>query len=327
MRKKIFRNLFGIAAITAVLVSAASVLLLYDFFYGRIKQEMRVIGGSVEAGLNSVTDKTGYLKSLSGMTGGIRLTLIGADGTVLFDSAAEASEMENHSNRQEFIDAGRLGKGETTRLSATLDEQTHYYALKLRDGSVIRLSSTVRSALGVYFQLFTFIALFTFGILIIALILANRMTKSIIQPVNALDLDDPDQKPVYEELYPFLKKLKAQNRKIDAQIETIKRQQTEFESITQDMPEGIIVLDRKASVLSVNSSAAEMLEIGSAKKYYGKNLWMITRSLNIHKAVSAALEGSRTQKSIETGGRRIDARANPVFEDGTVKGATLCYST
>jgi two-component system phosphate regulon sensor histidine kinase PhoR len=323
MKKKIFRNLFGIAAVTAILVTAASVLLLYDFFYGRVKQEMRVMGASIAVGLAGVSDRTAYLKSLEGTTGGIRLTLIGSDGTVLYDSSADASEMENHSDRQEFIDAVRLGKGETTRLSRTLDEQTHYYAQRLPDGSVIRLAGTQKSILGIYSQLFSFMALITFGILIIAVILANRMTKSIIQPVNALDLDDPGRKPVYEELYPLTKRLKAQNQKIGAQIETIRQQQTEFESVTQDMPEGLIVLDRKASVLSVNSSAADILEIGDSGKYYGKSLWLMTRNLDIQKAAGAALRGDRVQKSVQAGGRRIALHANPVFDAGSVKGATL----
>lgn len=319
MRKRIlaFSSLLAAFAVllTGVLISVAA----YRDYRTNVSNQIVLEAGYLSAGAQAYGAE--YLSNVKTQPSQ-RITLVAADGRVLFDSFSEAATLPNHADRPEIAQAFASGEGQATRFSDTLREQTYYYALRLDNGSVLRLASTIKSVLVSLADVVGLVAVICVLVLAVAFFIAARVTKRLVRPINEMDLDTPNSAPVYDELAPLLSRINHQNQQLEKQMETLDRQRAEFSSITDNMSEGFLVLDKDARILSHNKSALRLLQYGE-KKAVGKNVLELNRNEPFRQAVYAALQGTSTRCTLELEGRICQLLANPVWTDDTLKGAVL----
>ncbi len=273
-----------------------------------------------------------YLEQLSSRGDGNsinRITWIGTDGGVLYDSFADSESLENHRDRPEVMEALANGRGESIRISDTLAEQTYYYAARLGDGTVIRVASTTRSGLANMIHTVPIMVLLAIVIFGVTMLLADWQTKRIVEPINELDPDHPQAEKVYDELSPLVRRLEKQKVTIQEQMETLREKQEEFTAITENMREGFIVVDSRADVISYNSSAVRILgaDIKRAGNGNGNgssvNVISLNRSSSFRKVVDEALGGQRSEETLDINGRHYQIIANPVVEARDKRGAVV----
>ena len=282
MTSKIFKSILT-AAIAVLLASLVIIIgVLYPYFSdvqeSQLKDELSLAAEATEQlGEN-------YLKNLD--SDRYRLTWVGADGTVIFDSHADASTMENHADREEIKEALVSGTGSSTRQSATLVEQTIYEATRLNDGSVLRISVGRATALVLVLGLLQPIAIVLVIAIALSAWLAHRMAKRVVEPLNKLDLDKPMENEAYEELAPLLRRINAQHREIKTQMRTLQQKQDEFEQITGNMKEALVLLDNTGRIISINPAARTLFGTGSA--CVGEDFLTIDRKQNMRLALEEA---------------------------------------
>lgn len=316
MNKKIFRG----TLLTAVLVLAAGVALifgvLHGFFENQIKAELAKEAEYVSYALKN--EGTAFLENFNAEDE--RITLIAADGTVLADTAAEAADMENHSDREEIRQAFEKGVGESVRYSDTLTEKTVYYAMLLDDGNVLRVSTTQYTVPAVLLGLSQPVAVIIIFAFLLSLFLSARTAKSIVKPINALDLDSTENNDAYEELAPLLKKIAVQKRTIGSQLKEAGRRQEEFRLITENMREGFLVIDSGANLLTYNSAALKLLEIAEP---VGGSVLTLNRTKSFREAVERVLESGHSESEITLNGRMYSLIANAVLNEEKIIGAVI----
>lgn len=317
MTKKIFRSI----CLVAMVVFAASLVLimgvLYQYYSAAQVRQLRI-----ETTLAANGVETGGLSYLENMdVGDCRLTWIAPDGTVKFDNKASSSQMENHLERAEVKQALKEGVGESSRYSTTLTERQFYSARKLSDGSVIRLSESQLTwwSLGVsMLQPILVVLLLAVGL---SLYLASRLSKKIVQPLNELNLDDPDPRSVYEELAPLVTRLGSQQLQLKAQAAELAHKRDEFDAATRPMSEGILLLNDQGVILSINDAATRLLHI--SRYCVGKDLLMFNNSLPLQELLHAAGNGEHGQRVIRLGEADYQFSASPVLSNGKVSGIAL----
>lgn len=317
MRKQIFGSILLTALISTLLVSC----LIFGVMYGQFYNEMK---HTVEKETNFITE--GYILSgedylIKLQDKSCRVTLIAPDGTVLFDNFADPATMENHLNRPEVQQALTTGVGEAARMSATIGHQTFYHAVRLDNGSVLRVANTADS---VYASILSLVPITILAIVLIAVlsaIVAGWRTKHIIKPINLINLDDPLQNDVYGELSPLLTRIEKQHRKIHTQMEELQKKQDEFSAITGNMSEGLILLNKSGTVISINKSAARLY--GIDKDYVGKDILTVDRSLPVQELIKEASSGKHAEATVDISGRSYHFVANPVLSSGQVGGTIL----
>ena len=318
MRSKIWRSMALTAVLAVVLFAILSMAALYSFFTARTQSaldgEARLIATALEGGAQ--------IDALAAVYPEDRVTLVGSDGSVLYDSDAEAGEMENHLERPEIQQAFATGSGESTRQSDTLGETTIYRALLLEDGTVLRVSGTQQNVLGMVMQLIpAFLALIVVTIIISALA-SRQATKRIVAPVNALDLDHPLDNDVYEELSPLLKRMHEQRQRIDETVAALTAQRNEFATVTENMAESLLLLNARGEVLFVNRAAEKLLGL-SRTECEGKYLLALNRNFQLSEAMEKALHGENAEEEMEMNSRHYRCVASPVLDDGRVTGAVM----
>ncbi|MBS4786408.1 MAG: PAS domain-containing protein [Clostridiales bacterium] len=318
MYKKIFRSV----CISAFTVLAASLLLimgvLYQYFENQIRAEIRTEAGYIARAVDLYGEE--YLAGLE--PEGRRFTLISQDGTVLYDSGADPSGMDNHLGREEIDEALRLGRGESVRYSDTLTQRTLYCAVRLENGDVLRISMVQHSVLTLLLGIMQPVAVVILIGLGVSAVMASRVSGSIVQPLNHIDLDHPADTPVYDELAPMISRISRQRRTIERQLAEAEQMQREFRMITENMTEGFLVIDSGTEVLSWNSAALRLLGVAPGQ-FTGGSVLTLNRSEDFRTAVDAALAGEHCERSTEVGGRVYSLLANPVTQDGTTIGAVL----
>ena len=319
MRKKIFKNMCLLALVTILLSSLLVTVVYYVSSDSRMKtevrEEARFLRGAVELSGEE------YLETVESTPN--RITLIDADGTVLFDNQADSSTMENHANRQEIQQASVSGAGEVTRMSDTLSEQTFYYAVKLQNGQILRIAAQTDTVFAAVLDVLPWIIGVAVLVAVITVIFSNFLTKKIVAPINQLDLDHPADNEIYDELSPLLGKINRQNEVIAQQMRSLKEKQDEFTSITENMSEGFLVLDSNTDILSYNTSALRLLGADAAPAESHESALALNRSAGFRSAVDAALSGTRSEQLVRQGGRCCQVMANPVLRDGEVEGAVV----
>ena len=325
MKKKIYWNMCLIALVAIVLSSVLSTVVYYNRLEMQMKREVITEAKYLQSGME--LSGNDYLTAIAGRIRGNsqnRITLIGADGTVLYDNYASNDEMENHGDRPEVLSAFEKGSGENTRFSETLAEKTYYYAVLLNDGTVVRVANTTKSVLASVLQLIPFMAVLAVAVLALSMALADWQTKRIVKPINELDLDHPEENHIYDELAPLVGKVERQQRTIQNQIDTLKAKQKEFAAITENMSEGFIVVGKKAEVASYNTSAMRILGVDEQyAKENGVNILNFNRSQIFRKAVDDALDGMHSEHYMDIAGRCYQIIANPVMDGGEVSGAII----
>ena len=229
--------------------------------------------------------------------------------------------MENHENREEFQEALNKGKGEAVRMSDTLSEKTVYSAIRLSDNSVLRVSSTQYSVFALMLQLVQPILCIIFVMLIIAGVIASRVASKIVEPINELDLEKPEENEIYEEVAPLLGKINRQNRQIQKQLEEARRNQEEFSIITENMQEGLLVIDSYTMILSGNSSAWKIFQVNEPGT--GQSVYSLDRDEEFRKVIEQVLEGKHGNALLRLDNEYVQLIANPVTRDGKAVGAVL----
>ena len=296
MTSKIFKSILSVAV--AVLMASLIIIIgvLYPYFGGvqesQLKDELSLAAEATQQlGEN-------YLENLD--SDRYRLTWVRSDGTVIFDSHADASAMENHADREEIKEALVSGTGSSTRQSSTLTEQTIYEATRLNDGSVLRISVSRATALVLVLGLLQPIAIVLVIAIALSAWLAHRMAKRVVEPLNKLDLDKPMENEAYEELAPLLRRINAQHREIKTQMRTLQQKQDEFEQITGNMKEALVLLDNSGRIVSINPAAKALFGAGNA--CVGEDFLTIDRKQNMRTALEEAnVQGHADFRAKENG--------------------------
>ena len=317
MTKRIFRAIFNVSLLILIASTLILVAFVGDYNSDQTKEVMHADAVYIAKAME--TEGISYLEQLPKQSQ--RITWIDADGTVLFDSYADVSQMENHGEREEVVEALKTGRGESTRYSTTLAEKTENYAIKLSDGTILRLSVTSLSALSIFLSMTQLLALVLVIALILAGFLASKTSKSIVKPLENVDLKHPEQAEIYDEMAPFLRRITVQNKLISKQMQDRQRRQREFETITENMQEGLLVLDAKGEVLSCNKGARRLLGVDHVPEK--ENVFALNRTEGFRRCITAALAGNHEEVTMESDSRSYQLLANPVTEDGLVAGVVL----
>lgn len=317
MTKRIFRTIFLVA--TSIFLASALLFMtvLYDYFSGIQQNQLRM---QIELASQGVEDEgLDYLQNLN--IKDYRITWIGTDGEVLYDSVSDADEMENHFQREEVKEALAEGYGASSRYSSTLTQRYLYGAKRLPDGTVIRLSVTHYSLLILTFgMLEPIIVIFVIAIVLSAC-LGSRLSKKIVKPLNELNLDKPLDNDGYDELSPLLRRIDAQQKEIRRQSEKLQQKQNEFEVMTSSMSEGIILLNSSGTILSINQAAAKLF--GTSRFCVGEDIVSINRSLELTDLLNQARAGKHSERIMELGNRCYQMIASPVASGDIVSGIVL----
>ena len=306
-----------VCALVLAVGLAAVMGILYSNFDGQMRKELSKEAAYLAYGVEQ--QGVDYLKNIKDKSA--RITYIDQDGTVLFDNEADVSEMKNHSDRTEFQKAEKYGAGESSRYSDTLSEKTIYYALRLKDGTVLRVSGTQDSVLALVENLIFPLCGLLCLMLILSGIMASAISKRIVKPINELDLESPKENQIYEELSPLLSKIHRQNREIQNQLELAKQQQEEFSLITENMQEGLIVIDKYTMLLSANSSAWNLFHMDRVRQ--GESVYCLDREEEFRHAIEQVLSGEHTELVLKLNGSDIQLIANPVIRDKKTEGAVV----
>lgn len=317
MTKKIFHSILLVAG--TVLLASLLVIMgcLYEYFGSVEKKQLR---DELELAAVAVKENgTEYLSQLSSER--YRLTWIENDGTVLYDTVTDAESLENHADRVEVKQALEYGEGESTRYSSTLLQKTMYCAERLADGSVLRISMSRATAGVLLVGMGQPILVVLIVALILSFVLAKSLSRRIVQPLNKLDLEHPLENDAYEELAPLLGRINRQHLQIDEQMDELQRQQTEFSQITSSMREGLVLLDEKEHVLSINPAAEKLF--GTDESCVGQDFLTIDRSHDMSLAIERAMDEGHSEARVERGGRIWQFDVSRIGASGAAVGAVL----
>ena len=317
MKKQIFRAILSVA-LSVLLASLVLIVgVLHGYFQDRVLEELARSAAYVAQAVEN--EGVAYLEGMDRQVN--RITWVDKDGTVLYDNCEDPAAMENHADREEIREAMLLGRGTAVRQSATLAQKTVYYALRLWDGSVLRLSETQYSVWMLVLQALQPVALVMVLAFCLALWLAGRLSNRLVAPINAIDLTDPGEELDYEELAPLVGRIRSQNREIRHRMEELRRQREEFRAITEHMSEGLLVIDRETRVLSHNGAALRLL--GATEPAEEASVLTLDRESGFRRCVEEALAGCRCEELLERGDTCCRVFANPVEQDGERTGAVL----
>ena len=283
MTKRIFKSIILASVIVLLASGGLTMGVLYNHFGNQLEEELRT-----EAEFLSIAVEDEGMSAFDSLPADSeRITYIDTDGTVLYDNRSKTDDMENHLDREEIQEAMENGSGMAVRESDTLSQRTLYYAIRLNDGTVLRVSSTQYSLTGLLGGMIQPLLIILIVMLILAGFLASRLAKNIVNPLNQLDLDHPEENQTYEEVAPLLTKINRQQKSLQAEITQAKRQQEEFSIITDNMEEGFLVIDSHTEVLSYNSSALKLL--GAREQDARQSVLALNRSESFQKTVERVL--------------------------------------
>ena len=324
MTKKIFRSIL----LAAVSVLLASLVIIMGCLYGyyrdvqekQLRDELRLASYGVEA------DGLDYLERLASpyrfpSTADFRLTWIAPGGEVLFDTHVPAVEMENHADRAEVREALAEGESGGVRYSETLTERTLYCAQRLADGTVLRISISQLTVFALAMGMLQPILLTAIIAVILSALLAHRMAKSIVAPLNRLDLDRPLENDAYEELSPLLGRIHQQHRQIEEQLRELQRKTEEFEQITKNMSEGLVLLDRKGTILSINPAARTIFHADGS--CIGQDFLVVDRGHEINLAIQTAREKGHSEIRVMRNNREVQFDISQITANDIAAGTVL----
>ena len=320
MTKKIFRSTL-LVAVCALLASLVLIMgCLYDYFAGLQSQALRDELTLAASGVSQGGET--YLDTID--SNRYRLTWIAPDGTVLYDTQADASTMENHAAREEVQQALAAGEGESSRYSQTLLEKTIYVARRMDDGSVLRICVSRQTLAVLLLGMLQPVLVILLAAVIFSALLAKRLSRRIVEPLNAIDLDHPLEAKAYDEIAPLLGRINRQHEQIDDQLRELQRKTDEFTHITQSMPEGLVLLDNKNAILSINPSASKLFSAQAG--CVGQNFLTLDRSTDVSQAIDRARETGHSETRVELSGRIYQFDISRIESAGEKIGAVLlCF--
>ena len=317
MTKRIFRSILLVAA--AVLLASFVLItgVLYDYFSNNQMEQLRAQTALAAQGVEKSGES--YFAGLG--SHGTRLTWIAADGTVLYDSTATAAKMENHADREEVSSALKTGTGESTRYSTTLMERQLYCAQRLHDGTVVRLSCEQYTPLMLVLGMLQPVIVIAAAALAVSGVLASGLSKRIVRPLNELRLDEPDKIETYPELAPLTDKLRSQQNQLRAQEKELRQRRDEFDAATENMIEGLVLLNERGTILSINKSATKLLDI--SRYCVGKDILLLNNSRQMQELLGRVRSGEHCEMPVEHGGVSYTVYASPVVSGERVAGTVL----
>lgn len=317
MKKRIFRGMFLQSCLIVSLSVVIIMGMLYRYFskitMQEIKNELTFISVGVEQ--NGID----YLEALG--DGNSRITWIAENGDIIYDNQMDESQMENHKDRDEVVAALKEGNGESYRFSNTLGKMSYYYATLLEDNSVLRISGTRYTVVSLLMGMVTPILLVIVIASVVSMIISIKISENITRPVNEIDLRNLDKVDTYEELSPFIRKISHQNRKIQSQVNELRQKQQEFDTITENMSEGLLMFDEKTDVIFYNTTAMKLL---GAEDIVGKqSVYVLNRSETFINSVNLALKGEHSECNINLNDRIYQIIANPVYNENKLAGGII----
>lgn len=317
MTKKIFHAILLVASLILAACFLIIMGVLYEHFTGLQNNELKIQTDLIARGVEH--EGLAFIEGLD--TGDYRITWIRDNGEVIYDTKSASGTMENHADRAEFIEAQQNGYGESSRYSSTLTEKMLYYAQRLPDGSVIRVASARSTVLALLYGMLQPVLFVLAAAIILSAVLASRLSKRIVRPLNDLDLDHPLENEAYEEIAPLLRRIDYQHRQIETQLRALKQKQDEWDALSGSMSEGILLLNDKREILSVNRSAARILSTDEGS--LGRDLLLYNRSLTLQELLQKAAEGKHAEAIMEISGGEYQLDASPIFSEAKVSGIAL----
>ena len=315
MKNKIFRALVALAAMAVLEASGLITFLVSQDYFNETKkelaQEARYISMGLESGGND------FLNKIAAENGSnVRITLIDKDGIVLFDNQAEAKTLENHAMRQEIMEAVAVGAGEAERFSDTLDKTTYYYAVRLEDGKILRLARTIDSIYKSVLQMLPIMGGIVIVVAFLASIVARRVTFNLIKPLDQVNLDEPLDNETYDELAPFLTRIAKQKRQLSKNLKKLRGKQEELTIITNNMNEGLVLLNGQQNVLFINESAAKIFGF-SAKEVIGRNILTVDRAQEVQDLLQKVSQAGKGEGLYEKDGHFYQLSGSSVNGSGS----------
>lgn len=317
MTKRIFRSICTVAMSVFLCTFVLIMGVLYSYFSKEQRNQLKIQTTLAAQGVNEVGKL--FFEELD--TKNYRITWINSDGTVLYDSEKSYSEMGNHVEREEVEEALETGYGESTRYSDTLMERSLYSAKKLDNGTVLRLSVSQRTVVTLLIGLIPYVLVIFVIAILISMILAYSLSRKIVSPLNNLNLDKPLTNEEYDELTPLLRRIDSQQRELKLRGEELVYKQDEFDAVTKSMNEGLVLLNNKGIILSINSAARKILD--TDKSSIGKNILLINRRVKVQELLKSAFEGKKAEAVIDFSDRAYQFDINPVVSEGIITGAVL----
>lgn len=316
MKNKIFRALVALAAMAVLVASGLITFLVSQDYFNETKkelaQEARYISMGLESGGND------FLNKIAAENGSnVRITLIDKDGIMLFDNQAEAKTLENHAMRQEIMEAVAVGAGEAERFSDTLDKTTYYYAVRLEDGKILRLARTIDSIYKSVLQMLPIMGGIVIVVAFLASIVARRVTFNLIKPLDQVNLDEPLDNETYDELAPFLTRIAKQKRQLSKNLKKLRGKQEELTIITNNMNEGLVLLNGQQNVLFINESAAKIFGF-SAKEVIGRNILTVDRAQEVQDLLQKVSQAGKGEGLYEKDGHFYQLSGSSVNGSGSV---------
>lgn len=316
MKNKIFRALVALAAMAVLVASGLITFLVSQDYFNETKkelaQEARYISMGLESGGND------FLNKIAAENGSnVRITLIDKDGIVLFDNQAEAKTLENHAMRQEIMEAVAVGAGEAERFSDTLDKTTYYYAVRLDDGKILRLARTIDSIYKSVLQMLPIMGGIVIVVAFLASIVARRVTFNLVKPLDQVNLDEPLDNETYDELAPFLTRIAKQKRQLSKNLKKLRGKQEELTIITNNMNEGLVLLNGQQNVLFINESAAKIFGF-SAKEVIGRNILTVDRAQEVQDLLQKVSQAGKGEGLYEKDGHFYQLSGSSVNGSGSV---------
>ena len=328
MTKKIFKSILCVALVILLSSLVMIIGVLYDYFRGVQKNQLRTELAFAAEGVEN--GGVSYLEGLNDDS--CRITLVGEDGTVLYDSVESADKMESHADREEIKEAREYGTGEASRYSSTLTEQTIYISKLLSDGSVLRVSVSHATVPALVFGMLQPLIVVLLLAFILSSVLAHRLSEKIVEPLSAIDLDKPLENNTYDELAPVLSHIEKQHRQIARQMYDLDRSRSEFEAVTHNMKEGLVLTSEKGEIISINPAAASFflgVKPDSAEFYehekgcIGKDFLTLDRSRETHELLERAQANGEAESRVSRWGREYQLNASRVLSDGKFTGIVL----
>lgn len=317
MTKKIFKSIMVVAG--AVLIASLVIIMgcLYSYFSNvqgkQLEDELSLAAIAVEK------DGRNYLEKLQSRE--YRLTWVAENGDVIYDTQSDGESMENHADREEIQEALRNKEGKSSRYSTTLLEKTLYCARRLNDGSVLRISVSSVTIWVLVLGMIQPILIVVVVTLILSGVLASRISKHIMEPLNRLDLEKPLENDTYEELAPLLNRINKQHKQIDMQLSELQRKNDEFAQITYGMTEGLVLLNEKNIILNINPAALKLFH--TKRSSIGKDFLTVERSHNVSHAIQDAFSSGHSEIRIEREGKEYQIHVNRIESNGIVIGAVV----
>ena len=322
MKQKIFQYMCFLISITAILTFILTLGLCYSLFFQHSKQEVRDEAMYLSYVFNNNTVNADDL--LTDTETRTRITWINDQGDVLFDNNTDPSEMDNHISRQEIQSALKTGSGEAYRISTTLGTSTYYYAIKLHDGTILRLSRSNVSAYDILEGVLSITSGAIFFICVISLLAARQMARKIVSPINSINFEHPIMSSVYDEMSPMIIRLENQNEQIRQQMKALKNQQREFTTIIDNIEEGLILINHSYKILSVNHSALKILK-AEKTNYIDRNLFSLVKNDSLYNASKKVMEGKRQEFYTTVDNKTYQIIVSPVTKHHKIKGALILF--